>query len=115
MVLKLKLYSLRKNKMSQDQVDKLINQAPPSKTQVNTNIGTKIKTYCTSRIGITWLSFPLFFMLLLIIQPKFIFKRNNEGIEMQTINYTLVVIVSIISSLIVYFVPLSIWKKGGSS
>uniref|UniRef100_A0A6C0BN10 Uncharacterized protein n=1 Tax=viral metagenome TaxID=1070528 RepID=A0A6C0BN10_9ZZZZ len=94
-----------------DAVQNLIDEAPASEKQVNTSVTNKLKSFCLSRLGLALISFILFFILFLVLQPKFIFKKSKDGLELPQINYMLIFICSLVGAALVYFLPLVIGKK----
>jgi hypothetical protein len=94
-----------------DQIQKILDDAPTSKANVNKTTTDKIRSFCFSRVGLSLISFVLFIVIFLIAQPRFIFKKTAQGLEKGDINYTLVFILSVIGSLLVYFIPILINKN----
>jgi len=97
--------------INQDPVQKILDDAPASKAQIAQSTSDKVRSFCLSRVGLSLISFILFLVLFLIFQPRFIFKKTDNGLEKGEINYTLVLILSAIGSALVYFLPLMISKK----
>ena len=75
--------------------------------QPNTT-GDRLKRFCLSRAGLTILSFFLFFILLLCIRPKYIFKGKDK----RELNYAIVFIISGLGAAAVYMIPISLAGSG---
>jgi hypothetical protein len=93
-------------------LEEILNESPPSTQQAQKTFADNAKSFCASRIGLALLSGVVFFFLLLILQPTYIFKKNkeNNSFGFKDINYLLVFIISAIGSLCVGLIPFAINK-----
>ena len=107
---------LNENKTSTTQHDQrlfnIIDQAPMSEKEQTKTFVQKAKKFCCSKIGIALITFVLVFLLLLFLQPMYIFKKNDENsFSIKYINYAIVATISVSSALLVLVIPLFILKN----
>lgn len=70
------------------------------------NFQQKTLAFCGSALGISVIASILFFFLLLFIQPSYIFKKNGDNQRsLVEINYSSLIILSLIGGACVFFVP----------
>lgn len=87
-------------------LNEIIEAAPRSTIQDNRGFKAKALSFCVSRIGLTLFSWVVFFILLLIIQPQYIFKKNKDNTySLNNINYGLVCGIALVGALFVFFIP----------
>lgn len=89
----------------------LIKEAPIPEKEQNKTFIQKTKKFCFSKIGIALITFILVFLLLIFVQPAYIFKKNEEGsFSMKYINYAIVAAISLLAALLVLIIPFLINK-----
>jgi len=87
-------------------VEQILEQAAAEQTEtVKITIATRIKNACVSVPGIALAATAVFFILLLMLQPQYIFKKGQDETEGKKINYWLVLGISFVGGLCVYGIP----------
>lgn len=71
----------------------------------------KLKVFCFSHLGVSLLMMAAIFLLLLMLQPPYIFTKNTENYEFRSINYGYVVGISVGAGVLVFLLPMLIHKK----
>jgi hypothetical protein len=95
----------------QQQLENILEEGPPSVSQTNRQFKSKALKFCMSGLGISILVGVCVFVLLLILQPNYIFKQNKDDkYQLKTINYMRVFLISAVGALIVFLVPFVICR-----
>ena len=88
------------------QLEEIIQAGPVGAIESTKSFQQKALSFCRSRIGISILASVVFFLVLLFMQPTYIFKKNEDNQRsLVQINYTVLVALSILGGLCVFFVP----------
>lgn len=90
----------------------ILDQGPPSTQKVRQTFTKKAGSFCASKLGIALLSGVIYFFLLLILQPRYIYKKNQENntFKFKNINYIVVFVISLVGALGVFLIPCLINK-----
>ena len=98
-----------------DNFQRVIDSAdpPPPPAPEDPGMKGKIKAFCLSRLGVSLISFVVFFVLLLLVRPVFIFQRPREGDDptVKRVNYWVVFGIAVIGALLTYFIPALLMNK----
>lgn len=102
-----------KDVMTWDQrLDKVVEEGPPSKDEQTKSFLSQMKRLCFSKIGLAFLAFVVVFLLLLFLQPAYIYKKNGaHAFGFKYINFALVTALSAIAALLVLVIPYFVTKK----
>jgi len=93
-------------------LEEILDSGPVAEKINRNTFKQKAVKFCGSRIGIALISIVIFFFLLLILQPTYIFKKNKDNeFSLKHINYTLVFIISVVGGICVFFIPYFINKQ----
>jgi hypothetical protein len=93
----------------------IVEAGPATPQQAKQTFGAQVKRACLSKVGIAVLTFLLIFVLLLALQPTYIFKMDPEGGRSRNkINYGLIAGLAILAAGLVVGLPLLIAKKTSS-
>ncbi len=57
-------------------LDRIIQQAPPSRDQEKTTFVAQARKFCMSKIGMAVITFVVLFLLFLFLQPVYIFRKK---------------------------------------
>jgi hypothetical protein len=95
-------------------LEEILAGGPAAEIQQKKNFKQQAVVFCGSRIGLALITGVVLFILLLFIQPTYIFKRNKENKHsLKHINYGLTLIISLFGSVCVFLIPYFI-SKGSS-
>ena len=86
-------------------VEEIIAQRSNPATTLNISMASRIKQTCISLPGIALISAITFFGLLLILQPRYIFKKSKDDTASKKINYWIVLGIALVGGLCVYVIP----------
>jgi hypothetical protein len=90
----------------------LVQEAPEAESAQKKRFWERTKDFCFSKLGVALLTFIFVFALLLILQPAYIYKKNQDNSHsLKHVNYALVSGISLIAAIIVVLIPLFIAKR----
>lgn len=89
----------------------IVEAGPATAQQEKIGFWGQVKRVCLSKVGIGVLTFLLVFVLLLALQPIYIFKQDQDGRSRKHINYVLVVALAAIAAALVVGIPMLVAKK----
>jgi hypothetical protein len=93
-------------------LEEILKSGPIAEIQQRKTFKDKAVGFCGSRIGLAIIAGIIFFVLLLFLQPTYIFKKNDDNKRsLKYINYGLVLVLSIIGSVCVFFIPYFITRN----
>ena len=71
---------------------------------------SKLQSFTRNRVGISVLSFFVFLLTFVLVQPSYVLEKDTEGNIMTRLNFTTIFILSFLGALLVYFIPYLINK-----
>lgn len=80
-----------------DNIRKMVNDAPKPKSA--------IQKFCVSSAGISLISFFVFIILFMLIQPRWIFTKDGNGVETHKLNFPLIFFASALGAALVFVIP----------
>ena len=85
----------------------VVNNAPSPEVVHDNTFVDKIKSFCLSKPGVSMIASLVFLIALVTLQPNYVlkYKVSEDGREIQTINYTALVVIAGMGGLVVFFVP----------
>jgi hypothetical protein len=86
-----------------DPVREVLLQGPVPEKVATTN---RLKQFCLSKLGVALIATCVFFMILLLLQPQYIFQVGVDQHEPKKMNYTVTIGISIVGGVLVYLLPL---------
>lgn len=90
----------------EQRLEEILKAGPAGEIEQQKTFQQKTLAFCGSALGISVIASILFFFLLLLLQPSYIFKRNGDNQRsLVEINYTSLIILSLIAGACVFFVP----------
>jgi hypothetical protein len=93
-------------------LNNIIGDAPPTIKEANKSFSSQAIKFCTSSIGLAFFTFVLIFLLLIFLQPMYIFKKNDDNeFSMKYINYAIVAAIALVAALLVLVIPYFISHK----
>jgi uncharacterized membrane protein YcgQ (UPF0703/DUF1980 family) len=88
--------------------DIIAGASPTPAVSTQTSMINKVKSFCLSKLGVALLTSIVIFIILLILQPKYVLKKPTDNEPYQKINFFVVLVISLIAGLLVYFIPSTI-------
>jgi hypothetical protein len=87
----------------------IVESSVPQKTEL-TESKFNVQKFVLSPLGISFIAFVVFSMLLMVLQPTFILKED-ETTQQKKINFVKVLIISVVCAFLVYIIPILICKS----
>ena len=89
-----------------DPAEQLLAGAPPPlPTPVASPEVSKLQAFCLSRIGVALIATVLLGVLLVFLQPKYVFTKTSDPFETPQLNYTVIGVLAVAGGLVVYATP----------
>ena len=96
----------------EQRLEEILNEGPVAEVQQKRTFKQKAVGFCGSRVGMAIGAFILVFLLLLCLQPNYIYKKTADNQRsLKHVNYVVVLIIALLSSLCVFFIPYFIDKQ----
>ena len=87
-------------------LDQILQAGPISERQASETFKGTALSFCMSAVGTAVIAGILFFCTLLFLRPEYIFRKNSsDALASKEINYTMVIVLSSLGALCVFFVP----------
>ena len=90
----------------EQRIEEILKSGPAGDIEEKITFQQKTISFCMSRIGLSVIAGIVFFIVLLVMQPTYVFKKNDDNQRsLVHINYTLLFFLSVIGGLCVFFIP----------
>ena len=96
----------------EQRLEEILQSGPAGAIEEDISFRAKTMSFCQSRIGLAVIASLVIFVVLLMMQPTYIFKKNQDNQRsLVHIDYTLLLMLSAIGGLSVFFIPYLILRQ----